>query len=169
MPTSYLKEIKRFFLEEKVSLHVALIICILTAIIVWSLTLYSFKVTIGEIRIIGVGVGVYWDENCDNPVDLINWGKIVINPLKTETYKNLTVYVRNEGSHPIFLKLNMSDLRPQRLEKYIRITWDYDGEILNAEEPVKGTLSLHINSSIWFEFPRIEEFSFNLIITAKRI
>jgi len=169
MPKSYLKKAKRFFLEEKVSLHVAVVLCILTAIIVWSLTLYSFKVVIGEVRIKGIGVGVYWDENCDNPIDLINWGKIIVNPLKPYAYKNVTVYVRNEGSYPIFIKLNMLNLNPSSLEKYIHITWDYNGEVLNAKESVKVTLSLRINSNIWMELPRIDKFSFNLIVSAKRV
>jgi len=168
MPTSHLKRLKRAFLEEKVPLHLAFILCVLTAIIIWSLTTYSFKVAIGEVRVRGIGVGVYWDENCDNPVDAINWGKIIVNPLKPYVFKNVTVYVRNEGSSPVLIRMNMSNVHPSSLKKYMYIAWDYDGKVLGVKEPVKITLSLCINSSIWLELSRIEEFSFDLVISANR-
>ena len=148
-------------------MHVAIILCALSSIIVWGLTIYSFKVAIGEVKVIGVGVSVYWDRNCDNPVEYLSWGKIVVNPLKPWIEKNITLYVRNENDGPAIMELETSDWNPPRMEKYMRVDWDYDGKVLGAGEAAKVTIFLYINSSIWFESPRIEEFNFNMIVSAK--
>ena len=158
----------RGFSEFKVSLDMVIILCFLTGFIVWGLTVYSFKVgwLSGETKVWGVGVGVYWDRNCDNPVNSISWGKIVVDPLKPEASKNITVYIKNEGYYPIVIKLNTSSWSPPSAQKYIRLSWDYDGHVLNVDEKVKVTLTLSIDSKIWFESPIIKDYSFNIIISA---
>jgi len=156
---------ERFF-GVKVSLAVVFVLFVLFGVVVWSLTLYSLKVAVGEVRVVGVGVGVYWDSNCDNRVDFLSWGKIVVNPLIGEVSKNVTVCVRNEGSAPIVVRLNASNWSPANVEKYVRLSWDYDGRVLDSDETVTVTLTLSVDSGIWFESPRIQDYSFEIIVSA---
>lgn len=153
----------------RVSLHLAVVLCVLSGIIVWGLTFYSFKVAVGEVRVIGIGVGVYWDSNCDNPVDSLSWGKIVINPLKPEASKNVTVYVKNEGNNLVVIQLNATGWSPSGVERYMRLSWDYDERVLGVDETVNVTLTLSVDSRIWFESPRIQDYSFDIIISASSL
>lgn len=145
---------------------VVFVLCVVCGVVVWGLTVYSFKVAVGEVRIIGVGVGVYWDSNCDNPVESLSWGKIIVDPLGSEASKNVTFYVRNEGSSPVAIRLNATSWSPLGVERYMRLSWDYDGRVLGVDEMVRVRLVLSVDSGIWYEFPRIQEYSFDIIISA---
>jgi len=150
----------------RVSLVVVVILCFLCGVVVWGLTVYSFKVAVGEMRIIGVGVGVYWDSNCDNLVDSLSWGTIVIDPLRHEVSKNVTVYVKNESNNPVVISLDISDWSPLGVEKYMRLSWDYDGRILDVDDSISIMLELSAGTQIWFESSRIQEYAFNIVIMA---
>lgn len=168
--SSGLRSVLRGFFEwslgVRVSLGVVVVLCVVCGVVVWGLTVYSFKVAVGEVRVIGVGVGVYWDSNCDNPVDSLSWGKIVINPLNSEVSKNVTFFVRNEGSSPVVVRLNASNWSPRGVEKYIRLAWDYDGLAFGVDETVKVVLVLTVDSGIWYESPRIQEYGFDIVVSA---
>jgi len=150
----------------KVSLRFAVILCLLSSVAVWGLTVYSFKVVVGEVRVIGVGVGVYWDRNGDNSVSFLSWGRITVNPLRPEESKNITVYVRNKGSSPVVISLNASGWSPPGVERYIHLNWDYSGSALDVDESVRVTLFLSVDSEIWFESPRIQNYNFDVTISA---
>ena len=155
-----------WFLGVRVSLGVVFVLCVLCGAVVWGLTAYSCKVAVGEVRVIGVGVGVYWDKNCDNPVDSLSWGRIVIDPLSVRSGKNVTVYFRNEGGEPIVVRLNVSNWSPANVEKYMRLSWDYSGHVLAVDDIVEVALILSVDSGVWYESPRIQEYSFDIIISA---
>jgi len=156
----------RRFLAVRITLGVALVLCVLCGIVVWGLTVYSFKVAVGEVRVIGVGVGVYWDSNCDNPVANLSWGKIVVNPLQPQVSKNVTVFVKNEGGNPAVVRLKVSDWFPPGIQGYMRLSWDYDERVLGIDDSVKVTLVLSVDSGIWFESPRIQDYGFDIVIWA---
>ena len=161
-----MQESLRRFLAVRITLGVAVVLCVLCGIVVWGLTFYSLKVAVGEVRIIGVGVGVYWDRNCDNPVANLSWGKIVVNPLQPQVSKNVTVFVKNEGSNPVVIRLNVSDWFPTGIQGYMLLSWDYDGQVLGVDDAVKVTLVLSVDSRIWFESPRIQNYSFEITVSA---
>ena len=163
---SFIKRFYRRLSKVRVPLYLALVFWVVSCIIVWSLTLYSIKVITGEVGVVGIGVGVYWDGNCDNPVNSLSWGKIVVNPLLLEVSKYLTVYVRNEGSIPAIIHLNVTEWSPFGIERYISLSWSCDGRVLGVNEAINVTLILSIDSEIWFEPSRIQDFSFNIIISA---
>jgi len=156
----------RRFLAVRITLGVALVLCVLCGIVVWGLTVYSFKVAVGEVRVIGVGVVVYWDSNCDNPVSNLSWGRIVVNPLQPQVSKNVTLFVKNEGTNPVVARLNVSDWFPEGIQGYMGLSWDYNGRVLEADDSAKVTLVLSVDSRIWFESPRIQNFGFDIIIWA---
>lgn len=164
--TLYFRNLIKRLLKVRISLGLVFVICVLFWVFVWGLFDFSFKFAAGNARVIGVGVGVYWDSNCDNAIVSLSWGKFVVNPMRISESKNVTVYVRNEGTEPIILFLNTYDLDPPFLRNYINLSWDYDGRFLESGEVMKVNLILSINSSIWWESIQAQKYSFNIKISA---
>jgi len=102
-----------------------------------------------------LGVGVYWDSNCTNPVSLINWG--TVEPGSTN---NVTVYVRNEGNTAANISMTTENWNPTNAPNYLTLNWNYNGQQLNPSEAVQITLSLIVSSNV----QGIENFSFDIII-----
>jgi len=146
-------------------IYVLLIFSLLT-IIVCSTIVYFSSYTSGNANIVGLGVGVYWDPNCDNPINNLSWGTINVDPLKPQISKNATIYIKNRLQKPVTLQLNTSNWLPPEIERYINITWDYTGKPVKTYEIVKITLTLSIDKSIWFENSRLIHYSFQLIVSA---
>ena len=73
--------------------------------------------------ILTVGVGVFWDQDCNNPVSSLSWGVV-----KPGTTKNITVYIGNEGNSRITIILNTTDWDPLNASNYIDLSWDYLGK-----------------------------------------
>ena len=103
-----------------------------------------------------LGVGVYWDSNCTNPVSLINWG--TVEPGSTN---NVTVYVRNEGNTAANISMTTENWNPQNAPNYLTLNWNFNGQQLNPLEVVQITLSLNVSSNV----QGIENFSFDIIIS----
>jgi hypothetical protein len=126
-----------------------------------TLTLFAFAIIQSSVRINNqgtvkaVGVGVYWDSNCTNPVSLINWG--TVEPGSTN---NVTVYVRNEGNTAANISMTTENWNPSNAPNYLTLNWNYNGQQLNPSEAVQITLSLTVSSSI----QGIENFNFDIII-----
>lgn len=107
----------------------------------------------GAVRV--VGVGVYWDINCTSPVNYLDWGE-----LKAGSMKNITVFVRNEGSANATLFLNTSNWNPPDASKFITLGWDYDQQLLQPTEIADITLTLTISSAT----RGLESFKFDVVI-----
>jgi len=116
-----------------------------------------------SVRIVGrgtvkaVGVGVFWDSNCTNPVSFIDWGMV-----EPGSMNNVTVYVRNEGNVAAGISLASENWNPSNASDYLALSWNYDGQQLNPSEVVQVTLTLTISSSV----QGITSFSFDIIISA---
>jgi len=164
-----MKRFFRWFIRVKIPLYLSITISILLGIIVWGSTVYFFfpRTTIGEVNMIGIGVGVHWDANGDNPIKTLSWGNITINPLQPKITKNVTAYIRNEGNEIIVLQLNTSNWQPATANMYISLSWDYNGQDLGTKETIKITLFLSVNPKIWFRTSKIQDYSFDIIISAK--
>lgn len=109
----------------------------------------------GTIRTIGVGA--YWDNECTDPASSIDWGS-----LSPGASKDVTVYIRNEGSSAATLSKYTSNWNPSNAWGYITLSWDYGGQQISANEVIEVTLTLSISSSI----EGITSFSFDITITA---
>lgn len=103
-----------------------------------------------------VGVGVYWNSACTNVTSTVNWGFV-----PPGASKNVTLYVRNEGTVPVVLSLTTNSWNPSNAASYIGLAWNREGAILNAGFIASATLILSISSSI----SGISTFSFNIVIT----
>lgn len=132
-----------------------LILGILVAVV--SSTIVSY-VSISNTGIVKtVGVGLYWDVTCTNSISSISWG--AIEPCST---KNVTVYIRNEGTSPATLSISTSNWNPSSASTYISLSWDYGGKVLSPNEVVQVKLTLSISSTI----TGISNFSFDITISA---
>jgi hypothetical protein len=102
-----------------------------------------------------IGLGVYWDSGLTNRTTAINWGT-----LDPGTQKAFTVYIRNEGNSAITLSQSVSGWNPSALSNYLTLSWNYNGQTLNAGSSVQVTVTLTVSSSI----AGITSFSFDLIL-----
>jgi hypothetical protein len=127
-----------------------------------ALTVLASGFTQSSVRIRGsgtvkaVGVGVFWDSNCTNPVSFIDWGMV-----EPGSMNNVTVYVRNEGNVAASISLATENWNPSNASDYLALSWNYDGRQLNSLEVVQVTLTLNVSSSV----QGIESFSFDIIIS----
>jgi len=116
-----------------------------------------------SVRIVGrgtvkaVGVGVFWDSNCTNPVSFIDWGMV-----EPGSINNVTVYMRNEGNVAASISLATGNWNPSNAFDYLALSWNYDGRQLNPLEVAQVTLILTVSSSV----QGITSFSFDIIISA---
>ena len=72
----------------------------------------------------GIGAGIYWDEACTNRTLSLNWGVIEVG-----SSSNLTVYVRNEYSSAVSLRLEASNWTPSTASNYMSLNWNYTGQV----------------------------------------
>lgn len=105
----------------------------------------------------GVGVGVYLDQACTNPVSSINWGTI-----DPGSNVNKVIYIRNEGNTVATLSMSTSNWNPSSASTYMTLTWDYNGQTVSVGQVVQVKFTLTTSSSI----TGITNFSFDITITA---
>ncbi|MGD8506195.1 MAG: hypothetical protein PVF15_05965 [Candidatus Bathyarchaeota archaeon] len=90
-----------------------------------------------------IGVGVYWNENCTNEVSFVDWGILDIN-----SSKNIKVYIRNEGNSGATLTMYASNWNPSNAADYIDFSWDYAGQVIDADEVHEVIFTLEISSDV---------------------
>lgn len=100
--------------------------------------------------------GVYWDSECSNPVSNIDWG--IMEPGSSV---NVTIYIRNEGNAPMRIALNATNWNPSNASHYMRLEWDYSGQILQPNENIKTVLFLVVS----LDALKVTDFSFDILIT----
>ena len=107
----------------------------------------------GTVKVIGVGV--YWDNDCTDPLPSVDWGT-----LEPGSSKNVTCYIRNEGSSVSTLSMYTSNWSPSNASSYMSLSWDYGGQSINVDEVVRVMFTLSVSASI----EGITSFSFDITI-----
>jgi hypothetical protein len=102
-----------------------------------------------------IGVGVYWDNQCTNPLSSISWGTI-----EPGASTNVTCYIRNEGNSPSNLSMTKSNWNPSNASNYITLNWNYGGQLINTGAVIQVTFTLSVSASI----QGITSFSFDITI-----
>ena len=102
-----------------------------------------------------IGVGVYRDIACANPLASIDWGV-----LEPGSSKNETCYIRNEGNSVQTLSMYASNWNPSDASDYMTLSWDYGGQSIYVDEVVQVTFTLSVDASI----SGITSFSFDITI-----
>jgi hypothetical protein len=103
-----------------------------------------------------LGVGVYWDEACNNTVSSLDWGIVEL-----DVQKNVTFYVKNEGNAPGSIYLSAVNWDPPSASNYMTLSWDYLGSLLEPNETIRVTLTLSISKDIL----GVVDFNFDTIIS----
>ncbi len=102
-----------------------------------------------------VGVGVYANSACTNPISAIPWGN-----LQPGSSQNFVCWIRNEGSSPSTLSLSTSNWNPSAAANYLTLSWNYGGQTLNPGAVVQVTFTLSVSADI----QGITSFGFDITI-----
>jgi hypothetical protein len=128
---------------------------IVATVVVASGILFGSKTVNNAGTINSIGVGVYWETDCENAIDVIDWGY-----LEPGAHQNVTIYIRNEGNVPMVLNMSTDNWNPPPASGYIDLEWDLDGHIVNGYSVLEATLSLQVSSNV----TEISDFSFDITI-----
>jgi hypothetical protein len=102
-----------------------------------------------------IDIEAYWDENLTNRVTGINWGL-----LEPGDQKSFSIYLHNEGNSALTLSMSTSNWNPSAAATYLTLSWDYNGQTIEADKNLQVTLTLNVNASI----TGITNFSFDIIV-----
>lgn len=102
------------------------------------------------------GLGIYWDNNCNEKVSFLDWG--TAEPGLTQ---NVIIYIQNEGNTPTILNLSTTSWIPEEAPNYMTLSWDYNDEAIEPSEVVQVTLTLSISPTI----EEITNFAFDIVIS----
>jgi hypothetical protein len=102
-----------------------------------------------------IGIGAYWDDNLTNRVNGINWGT-----LEPGDQKSFSIYLHNEGNSAVTLSESTSDWNPSEAATYLTLSWNYNGQAIEADKNLQVTLTLSVSANI----TGITNFSFNIIV-----
>jgi hypothetical protein len=133
---------------------VAVAAVVLNVLVAGLLIGYNTITNTGSVK--GVGVGVYWDADCTNSVDSIDWG--FLEPGETT---NVSIYIKNEGNIAVVLNMTTDNWSPVSASDYIILTWNREGYLLDADSVVQSVLTLSVSPDI----SEVTSFSFDIVIT----
>jgi hypothetical protein len=133
---------------------IAVAVVVLNVLVAGLLIAYNTINTTGSVK--GVGVGVYWDADCTNSVDSIDWG--FLEPGDTD---DVTIYIKNEGNIPVVLSMTTENWVPASASDYITLTWNLEGDVLPSDSVAQAVLTLSVSS----EISEVTSFSFDIVIT----
>lgn len=141
--------------------HVGVILAVAMTVIVVSVLattlLMAYRRVPNTGNVEGVGVGVYWDDDCTDNVTSINWGF-----LELGATSNKTVYIKNEGNLPVVLNMTTDNWNPTSAYENITLSWNREGYVLNTTVPVtQAVLTLSVSPDI----SGVTNFTFDIIIT----
>jgi hypothetical protein len=138
----------------------ALLVVVLTASVLVGSTfaLLALQTDIpGSGSIKGVGVGVYWDSECEDPTSSINFGL-----LEPGSQKDFTLYLKNEGNTDLILSLTSKDWDPVEADDYLSLTWNREGQQMYSGQVISCVLTLSVSENIH----DISTYSVTITITA---
>ena len=110
-----------------------------------------------------IGVEAYWDPNCENKTETIDWDTIW-----PGSSKNVTFYIKSVSNVETTLCLNATNWKPANISDYMSLSWNYSGTTVHPGEIIQVTLALSASSSDSFVHYLITNdvkyFSFDIII-----
>ena len=102
-----------------------------------------------------IDIEAYWDANLTNRVNGINWGL-----LEPGGQKSFSIYLHNEGNSAVTLSESTSNWNPSATATYLTLSWDYNGQTIEADKNLQVTLTLSVSADI----TGITNFSFDIIV-----
>jgi len=125
--------------------------------VAWAFAILSTEETlrsVGTIR--SVGVNVYWNQQCTNETDILNFGE-----MEPDSSKDFTLYLRNEGNIPLTLNMTSENWNPSSATSYMLLTWNREGEQVSPDEVLEFVVAL----SVFQNVTGINTFSLDIVIT----
>jgi hypothetical protein len=104
----------------------------------------------------GIGVGIYWDQDCSNRTLSLGWGFIDAGSNNT-----LTVYIKNECNSAVSLRLKTSNWAPSASADFMSLNWNYSGQVISVAQ----LIALEITLIVYPNISGITVFSFDTTIT----
>jgi hypothetical protein len=102
-----------------------------------------------------IDIEAYWDANLTNRVNGINWGL-----LEPGDQKRFSIYLHNEGNSAVTLSESTSNWNPSAASNYLTLSWNYNGQTIEADKNLQVTLTLSVSANI----TGISNFSFDIIV-----
>jgi hypothetical protein len=139
---------------------VALVILVLSAsaLVASTFALLTIQKNVpgsGSIR--GVGVGVYTNSACNNPLSSVDFGL-----LDAGSQKDITFYLRNEGNTDIDLSMTSKNWNPTEAADYLSLTWNREGQLMEPDQVISCVMTLTVSPNI----QNIDSYSLTITITA---
>lgn len=145
--------------HTRLALHAILIILTTVTIPAVYAALLSNSVTIGSSGTIkAIGVDVYWDNSCTDPVLSLDWGST----LEPGSTVDKTIHIKNSGNTAVTLSLDAENWNPSSAYDHMSLSWDYSGQPIDPDGVLEVTLTLSISQGI----SGISGFSVDIIISA---
>ena len=104
----------------------------------------------------GVGLGVYWDLQCKNATSSIDFGL-----LDPGSYKDFTLYLKNEGNTVLTLNMTSKNWNPIEAANYMSLTWNREGQQVSPDQVISFVIRLSVSSNI----QDISSFSLDITIS----
>ena len=104
----------------------------------------------------GVGLGVYWDSQCKNATSSIDFGL-----LEPGSYKDFTLYLKNEGNIVLTLNMPSKNWNPVEAANYLSLTWNREGQQVSPGQVISFVIRLSVSSNI----QGISSFSLDITIS----
>lgn len=145
-------------LTRKASLFkivIGVVLIVISTLTIVAFSLYSHSIIIhswGTVNL-PIDVGLYWDNECTNPISFIDWGSI-----QPGSAKNMAIFVRNEGSQAISLNITAENWQPMEVTSYMVFSSNYNGQTIDIHETLQLILTLATSESL----EGIQSFSFDL-------
>jgi hypothetical protein len=137
-----------------------LVVLVLTAsaLVVSTFALITIQRDIpGSGSIKGVGVGVYMDSTCNNPLSSVNFGL-----LEAGSQTQITFYLQNEGNADLTLSMTPKDWDPIEAADYISLSWNREGQQIRPNQVTSCVLTLTVSPNI----QDISSYGLTITITA---
>lgn len=169
----------QFLLPSKKTILLILAVAAVTLVVSSFVSLWLAR--IGNLRVPSLGtiktegVEAYWDIDLQNKTEEIAWGT-----LQLGSSKDVNLFLLSISNIPVTLTLTKEDLTfydasevpvspPGTLSQYMNITWNYDGDEIEAGEVIPVALTLRAEYSTEFATYLIEEkvalFTVDLVIS----
>ena len=104
----------------------------------------------------GVGLGVYWDPQCKNATSSIAFGL-----LEPGSYKDFTLYLKNEGNIDLILNMTTKNWNPTEAANYMSLTWNREAQQVSPDQVISFVITLSVSSNI----QDISSFSLDITIS----
>lgn len=143
-------------MKARALVALSLIVALTIVVVVYPVMHTTFPIR-NRARVKGVGVGIFWDENCTRLVDEIDWGMIEPNETKATL-----LYIRSRSNVNITLSLTTQNWSPENASLFITLSWNYTDTPLAPKSVTPTELYLHVAHNT----TGIDHFSFDITIMA---